>query len=144
MTFEHVRTYFAPFTVGGTCSATLVHSEDYWRLKSVTDRNANRLDFTYYADGPSTPNGDLVAKKIAFVDNGHTADDTLRALTITATRHSEFDENTPLGITTGRDSGWRIDSVTDPRGHTSPATPTWAPCRRAACRRRPSPACCRR
>jgi RHS repeat-associated protein len=136
VTYQQIpRLFYAPFSsAGDSCGgAADIHKEIYYRVKSITDRNNNRLDFTYNlhravtyqvvggqnqpvpAPAGEGPNGDLVVKKITFVNNGMPAD-TKRVLTINASWHTEFAENAWMQISTGRDSGWRIDSVVDPLG----------------------------
>jgi len=121
LTFQYANTFYTPASVGQTCSPpTFVHSEAYYSLASVTDRNGNQLRYTYYppntsTTGPEIDQTNLVVHTIAFVDHGH-PEDNARIITINASHHSEFDENAALGIPTGRDTGWRIDSVQDPLG----------------------------
>jgi RHS repeat-associated protein len=133
----NVVVFYAPFSSasGGGCGETSLdlHKEVYHRVKAIVDRNGNRLNFTYHthrapeyetvngrsqpkaAPAGEGPNGDLVPKTVTFVNNGFTADNK-RILTITAKWHTEYAENAWLHIATGRDSGWRIDSVSDPLG----------------------------
>lgn len=130
LTYEFVRIFFAPFAPDSGCGdPPLIHKEAYYRLKSVTDRNGNRLDYTYNthqavsysANVPLPmavgfgPNGDLIAKRITFVDNGQ-PNDNKRFIDITARWAVEYSENAWLGVPTGRDSGWRIEKITDPLG----------------------------
>ncbi len=103
-----VYTYIGIFnaiSVGNECSKTLARTERYFRLEQVIDRNKNEIDYTY---------------------KSNTIDDLTHANTVVTTifdkahpeRKLAFDITYDIARDEGQglDTGWRMNSVTDPLG----------------------------